>query len=106
MKMQDRPRTRQLLKIVQVLAWLAIIGFMIEAGAILISYFVSTVNPDAAKNLYKGLNLYHLRQLNFWRYTLAVFFWVVLPMIKSAVCFLIYETLSKLNLKNHYEYEK
>jgi hypothetical protein len=98
--MKEQYRTRQALKIVIFLAWLAIIGFMIQAGAILVSYFVSCVNPVAAKNLYNGLDLYNLRQLNFWRYTISVFFWAAVPVMKSSISFLLIQILSKINLKN------
>jgi hypothetical protein len=98
--MKEHPRTERLLKIVKVLAWVAIFGFMMEAGAILISYFVSCVNPGAAKNLYKGMDLYHLRQFNFWQYSLSVFFLVALTVMKASVCFMIIQTISKINLKN------
>ena len=54
---------------------------MIEAGAILVSYGESYVNPEGAKNL----NLYNLRQFNFWHYTLSVSFMVALPIMKSWV---------------------
>lgn len=39
---------------------------MIEGGAILTSYGINWVNPEAAKNLYRGLNLYNLSKFSFW----------------------------------------
>ncbi len=98
--MQEYPRTQKILIFIQVLAWSAIIGFIIKASAILISYYVSCSNPEAAKNLYMGLNLYDLRQSDFWMYTRSVFFLVSLQVVRSAVFFLIIQTLSKISLKN------
>ncbi len=98
--MKEYPRTEKILQIVTILAWLAIIAFMIEAGAILISYMVSCAHPEAAKNLYNGLNLYNLRQSDFWIYTRSVYFLVVALMIKCSVCYLIIHTISKTDLKN------
>jgi Protein of unknown function (DUF2975) len=100
MKNKAQTRTGQVLAVMLILAWLAFIGFAIEAGAILVSYGVSCANPEGARNLYKGLDLYSLRQFNFWQYTLYVFFLVALSIMKSLVSFQVIKTLSGFNLKN------
>lgn len=105
MEINEQKRTGQVLKIMHIVAWAAFIGFAIEAGAILISYAVSCVNPEGAKNLYKGLNLYNLRQVNFWHYTQYVSLLLALPIMKSWVSFLVMKTLSKFNLKNPFTSE-
>jgi len=105
MENKAKTRTQQILTVMHILAWVAFIGFMIEAGATLVSYSVSSVNPDAARNLYKGLNLYNLRQFNFWHYTLTVSFMVALSCMKAFVSFLVIKTLSKVNLMNPFKME-
>lgn len=105
MKNKAQTRTGQVLGVLNILAWLAFIGFTIEAGAILTSYAVSCINPEAAKNLYKGLDLYDLSQFNFWYYTLSVSFMVVLLILKALVSFQVVKTLSKFNLKNPFTSE-
>ncbi len=105
MEIQTKTRTEQILTVMHILAWVAFIGLMIEAGAILVSYGVSCVNPEAAKNLYRGLNLYNLRQFNFWHYTLSVSFMVALSSMKAFVSFLVIKTLSKVNLMNPFKIE-
>ena len=105
MKLKTQRSSEQLLKIMPILAWVVFIGFMVEAGAILFSYTVSCINPEGAKNLYNGLNLYDLRQFSFWYYTGFVFFMVALPLMKSWVSFLVIKTLSKFNLKNPFTME-
>ena len=105
MKIQTKTRTEQILMVMHILAWVAFIGFMIEAGAILVSYGASVVNPDGAKNVYRGLNLYNLRQFNFWHYTLSVSFMVALSIMKAFVSFLVIKTLSKFNLANPFTME-
>jgi hypothetical protein len=52
-KMKTQTKTEQILAVMQIMAWVAAVGYAIEAGAILISYGVSCVNPEGAKNLYK-----------------------------------------------------
>lgn len=98
-------RTEQVLTLMHILAWVAFIGFMIEAGAILVSYGVSSVNPEGAKNLYKGLNLYNLRQFSFWQYSLSVSMLAALSIMKAVLSFLVIKTLSGFNLKNPFTME-
>jgi hypothetical protein len=100
MKSKTQTKTEQVLIVLHILAWLAFVGLMIEGGAILISYSISCSNPAGAKNLYNGLNLYDLRQFNFWYYTGAVSYMVVLLVLKALVSFQVIRILSKFNLKN------
>src|SRR6476661_7180089 len=100
-----KTRTFQILTIMRILAWVAFVGFMIEAGAVLVSYAVSVVNPDAARNLYKGLDLYSLRQFNGWHYTGTVSFIIALSLMKAYVSFLVIKTLSNVNLMNPFTME-
>ena len=94
--MKKQLKTEQILKVMSILVWVAFIGFMIEAGAILISYGISCVNPQAAENLYRGLNLYNLRQFNFLYYSQSVSFLVVLSIMKAYISFLVIKTLSNI----------
>jgi hypothetical protein len=105
MKSKTQTRTEQLLIVMLILAWLAFIGFAIEAGAVLISYAISCGNPEAAKNLYKGLDLYPLRQFDFLQYSLYVSFMVTLSILKSLVSYQVIKTLSTFNLKNPFSTE-
>jgi len=105
MEIKAKTRTEQILTIMHILAWVAFVGFMIEAGAILVSYGISVVNPDAARNLYKGLDLYSLRQFNGWHYTGSVSFLVALSLMKAHVSFLVIKTLSNVTLMNPFTIE-
>ena len=98
-------KTNSILQVMHVLAWIVFIGLMIQAGAILVSYGVSTVNPEGAKNLYKGLNLYNLRQFDFWHYTGAVSGMVALLGLKAYIAYLVVKVLSKIKLANPFTME-
>ena len=98
--MKTKTRTEQILTVMHILAWVAFVGYLIEAGAILLTFGVSCVNPEAAKNLYKGLNLYNLRQFNFWHYTLLISFMIALSIMKSFIWYLVIKTFSKISLVN------
>ncbi len=105
MNMETKTRTEQILTVMHILAWVACIGLMIEAGAILVSFGVSCVNPQAAKNLYQGLDLYRLRQVSFWHYTQAVSFMFALAGMKAYVVFLVIKTLAEVKLRNPFKIE-
>ncbi len=93
-------RTKQILKAMYILAWVVFICVMIQAGALLLSYFVSCINPVASKNLYSGLDMYQLRQINFRYYTIAVSLMIALLCIKAFVTFLVIKVMSKVNMEN------
>jgi hypothetical protein len=105
MKNSAETRTKKILKMMPILAWVACVGFAIDAGAILTSYLVSCFNPEGAKNLYGGLDLYNLSQFNFIYYTLSVCFLVALPIMKSLVAYQVIKTLTKFNLQNPFTME-
>ncbi|HYC83720.1 MAG TPA: DUF2975 domain-containing protein [Chryseosolibacter sp.] len=103
MKTRLKTPTTQILAIMRVLAWVVFFGLVIKSGAIAISYAVSCVNPQAAKTLYKGLDMYELQQFNFWHYTLAVAYVIAVPVLQAWMSFLVIKTLSKVNLTNPFK---
>ena len=95
-----KSNTEKILATMSVLAWITFIGLMIKAGAILISYGVSIANPEAAKNLYRGMNWYELRQLDFWHYTGVVAINVTILALEVQIAFLVIKVLSKIKMSN------
>jgi len=78
---------------------------MVKAGAILISYGVSIKNPEGAKNLYMGLNLYDLRQFDFWHYTGTVLLMIALEVLKAYGAYLVIKVLSKIKMTSPFTME-
>ena len=103
--MKNHTKTEQILSVMKILAWVAFIGFMIQAGAILVSFGVSFVNPLAAKDLYQGMNFYNLRQFSIWEYTNAVSFTVAIAGMKAYIAYKVIKILSKINLVNPFKME-
>ena len=106
MELIDKPKTKtgQILSVLHILAWVAFVGYLIEAGSIIISYGVSCLNLEGA-DLYKGLNLFNLRQYNFWHYTLYVSFMVAASILKSLTAFLVIKAIRSMSLKNPFTME-
>jgi hypothetical protein len=98
-------KTEKILLVMNVLAWITVIGFLIKAGAILISYAVSIGNPEGAKNLYMGMNLYELKQYSFWHYTSTVSFAVAILILEAYIAFLVTSLLSKIKMANPFTIE-
>jgi hypothetical protein len=105
MEIKAKTRTEQVLIILHILAWVAFVGFMIEAGGLLVSYGISCIYPEASKHMYMGRNLYDLRQFNFWHYTLSVSLSVAISALKAFVFFLAIKIFPKVNMKNPFTIE-
>ncbi len=103
--MKKRTRKEVFLRIMLVLTWVGFLAYLVEAGGILVSYVISCINPEGAKNIYNGLNLYDLRQNYFHQYTLSISFLAVLPILKAYISYLVIKTLSKFNMKNPFNSE-
>src|ERR1700683_4049436 len=93
-----KSKTEFLLRIMNVLAWIVFIGMVVIAGSVIISYSVSIGNPQAAKDLYKGMNLYAYRQQSFANYTFLVGYKVILNIMQAYIAFLMTRLLSTINI--------
>jgi hypothetical protein len=91
-------KTHRLLKVMHFIAWLVFIGLCIKTGAILISYLVSIQNPDAAKNLYAGLDLSEYYNFSFVQYSFIVAYKIILFAVEAFIAFLVINLLKKLNI--------
>lgn len=100
-----KTRTEQILVAMNVLSWVVFVGLLIKAGAILLSYSVSLFNPEAAANLYKGLDLSSLRRDNLWPYLTVVSWMVALLGMKAYTAFVVTKILSKISLTNPFTME-
>src|SRR5882724_11804558 len=93
-----KSKTENILIVMNVLAWVVFIGLVIIAGSISISFFVSIGNPQAAKDLYKGMSLYAYRQQSFVNYTFIVVYKVMLNIVQAYIAFLMTRLLSTINI--------
>lgn len=92
-------KTKRILKIMNILAWIAFIGLSIKVGAILISYFVSLRNEEAAKNLYEGMNLIAYKQYSLTQYTIIVSYRIIQFSVQAFIAFLVLKLLNNLNIE-------
>lgn len=101
-----KTKTEKILIVMTVLAYLAMIGFSIECGSQLVSFFVSFKDPALAKKLYYVNESWaKLRQYNDWFFICAMSLVILISAIKVSVWYLIIQLLSKLNLRNPFSIE-
>jgi hypothetical protein len=98
-------KTEKILKIMHILSWVVFIGLCIKTGAIIISYFVSIGNPEAAQNLYTGLDLSEYYNHSFRQYTFIVSYKVALFATEAYIAYLVTKLLSSLNLEKPFNIE-
>ena len=91
-------KTKNILKVMHILSWIVFIGLCIKTGAILISYLVSIGNPEAAKNLYAGLDLSEYYNYSFIHYSFIVIYKIILFSVEAYIAFLVINLLKKLNI--------
>lgn len=103
--MENKTRTEQILNVMNVLAWIAFIGLLIESGAILFTFIMSFIKPESAMDLYKGLDMFDLRSKNFWMYVQSVSFLIAFPAMKAYLVYQLIKIFSKIKLMSPFKME-
>lgn len=91
--------TGKLLKLLRLLAWLAFIGLLIKAGAIMMSFGASFSNAEAAQDLYKGMDLSRYESYSFFQYTIIVMYFVLLYVMQAYIALFGAKLLSAINIE-------
>ena len=100
MKKNLKTRTEKILLAMQVLIWILFIGAWIKTGAITYSFFVSlSLNPNAAADLYMGLDLFQLLERDSVQYILMVTSLIILSAARAFLAQLVLKIFLTLNLK-------
>lgn len=103
---QKNARTKLILGVIHIVAWLIFIGLCIKTGAVLCSFFVSLfINPVAAKNLYLGLNLSDLSRFNTGHYITLVSLIIFISALKAYLFYTVIKIFSKINFVHPFSTE-
>ncbi len=93
--------TNRVLSIMKIISRVVFIGLCIKTGVLLItSLFSLFMNPEAAGNLYLGLDLSEMYATNRWYYVNTLSFIVALSALKAYLFYLVTKIFLKFNL-NH-----
>jgi hypothetical protein len=82
----------------KILSWIVFIGLLIKAGSVFVSYMISLKNPEAAKDLYEGLDLSAYMNASIVNYTFVVAYKVILYGLQAHIAYLFTKLLSRLNI--------
>lgn len=85
------------IKALYVVSWIIFIGLCIESGALIFNFTYAIVNPIAAQNIYKGLDLSVLHQKQFAHFIGLMSFIVVISTLKAYLFYLVVKIFMKLN---------
>jgi len=106
MNKTSKTRTEKILFAMKALIWILFIGACIKTGAIAYSFFVSlSINPNAAADLYMGLDLSQLLERDSAHYSLMVSSLIVLSSAKAFLAYLVLKIFLILNLKKPFSTE-
>ncbi|HAO46503.1 MAG TPA: DUF2975 domain-containing protein [Ferruginibacter sp.] len=94
------------LTVLHVICWVIFIGLCIKTGAIIYSTFVSLViNPEAAKDLYMGLDLSNLFVFSKQHYIKLLSFIIFLGVLKAYIFYLGIRIFLKINFQHPFSKE-
>ena len=92
-------KTKKLIKVMYVFSWLALIGLFIKTSIISTSYFLSIYTPEAASNIYEGMNLIEYRNYSFLHYSLLIGYKIIFFTTEMYIAYLVMKFLQKLDIK-------
>ncbi len=98
-------QTETILKYLHIISWIVFVGLLIKAGAILLSFFLSFENPEAANDLYLGLDLSDLKSNNIYHFSSLLVVMIFIIILQAYISYLVIKILSKINLKNPFEFQ-
>ena len=91
-------KTKKLIKVMYVFSWLALMGLFIKTSIILTNYFLSIYTPEAASNVYEGMNLIEYRNYSFLHYSLLVGYKIIFFSTETYIAYLVMKLLQKLDI--------
>lgn len=100
-----RTRTESILIIMNVISWVTFIGLMVKAGALLFTYVVCIINPDASGLLYQEVIRYDVHMFSTFQYTSLVSFAAIYLILQAYVAYLVIKVLSRIQIANPFTTE-
>ena len=99
MENSEKTRTKTILAIMHVLAWVVFVGLMVKAGAILVSYGISMISPQTGQLLYQKQDLSALRISDVFQYSVAALLRVAVAAMEALIALVVIRILSSVNLQ-------
>jgi len=106
--MEIKITTNQILKILQLLAWIIFIGLCVEAGAIIFNTVITLfINPAGVENFWEGADLSGLYKFDQSHFTVITVIMIIVAVLKAIMFYLIVKlfTDKKLNMSHPFNVE-
>lgn len=92
-------KTKLIQVILKIVIWIIFIGILVKTGVLIFTFFSSLfINPEAAKNLYQGLNLSELLRFSIRHYSTLLTFIIILSGLKAYIFYLVIKIYSEFKL--------
>lgn len=82
----------------QIVAWLIFVGLCIEAGGLIVNFFVSIYNPEFIPRLYQKLDLRDMYSRSKWAFFGMYSFVLIVSLLKACLFYIVIVLVSKLDL--------
>ena len=93
-------KTKTILAVLQILAFLGGIGYSIQCGSQILSLVASFINPDWAKRVYEAhAELFILRDQHIYAYVFAMLIVIAVPAAKALIWYQLANLLLKLKIE-------
>jgi hypothetical protein len=98
MEIKTKSRTKLILQILHIVAWLIFVGLSIEAGGLIVNFFFSVFKPEFVGNLYQKLDLSKMYQQSQWAFFGMYSLALVISILKATLFYIVIDLHYKLDL--------
>ncbi len=98
MEITEKTKTRLILTVLHVIAWLIFVGLSIEAGGLIVNFLFSVFKPEFVSNLYQKLDLSKMYQQSEWAFFGMYSFVLVISILKATLFYTVIQLHYKLDL--------
>lgn len=83
----------------QIIAWIIFVGLCIEAGAMLVNFVVSIINPAFVKNLYQKLDMSDMYNKSHWAFYSMYSYILSIAILKAVMFYWVILLATKIDLR-------
>jgi hypothetical protein len=95
-----KTKTERILLVLNILAWISMIGYLIQCGSQLVSFVVSFINADAVEKIYgTPLHVRAVIKYNYQYFIYVISFSIALSAMHAYVWYRVVGLLKKFNLQ-------
>ena len=98
MKTEAKSKTKLILTILHVIAWIIFVGLSIEAGGLIVNFIFSVFKPEFVGNLYQKLDLSQMYQQSKWAFFGMYSFVLFISILKATLFYIVIDLHFKLDL--------